>query len=97
MVVYKKQHYAVYSVNNGYVVHNTNYKFAKKHTHINKLDTCKQIISNILTNKMPKTRNIYLLTSYCRVADDTSYISDIQSIIDKHKNKQQYYNVNKVV
>jgi hypothetical protein len=97
VVVYKKGQYAVYNVNNGFVIHNTNYKFAKKHTHINKLDTCKQIIKNIWSNKIPKTRNIYLLTSYTRVAEEQKYIIDIQNIIDKHKNKQQYYNVNKVV
>lgn len=83
MTVYKNKQYAVYNVGSQYIIHNQDYKFAEKHTHIETLETCKLIISNLLKKKIPKTKNKYLLTSYIRIAGDEKYKKDIQNLLKK--------------
>lgn len=79
-----------------YVIHNTNKEFHPSgHTHIRdckELKTCKTIIRNILQNKEPHTSSVYILKSYARLAEDEAYVSKINKLIEKKKQKQKYKN-----
>lgn len=91
MVVYSKGDFKVYTDGKrGYKVHNTKYPMKIAHTHIKKLHVCKTIINNVMTGKIPKTRNLYLIESHIRVSDSIEYIDALKSLMRK---KQTYYNV----
>lgn len=97
MIVYSINQFNVYNQGKEYIIHNTDYQFKLAHTHIRQLRVCKQIIKNVIKNKIPKTRNTYLLRSHIRISDKKDYIEQLERIIDKHKRKQKYFNVNKGV
>lgn len=67
------------------------------HTHIRTKRMAYRIKKNVEQNRMPKTRNGYLLESHIRVTMNDRYRDKIQQLIDtrKHKGKEYYINVNK--
>ena len=97
MVAYANKNYAIYKVSDGYIVHNTDYNFKAKHTHIHNYNVAKQIIRNLIHRTIPHTHNRYLLISHIRLSDNDTYTKDIERVMGKRKDKQVYYNVNKGV
>ena len=97
MVAYVNKNYAIYKVSDGYIVHNTDYDFKDKHTHIHNYNVAKQIIRNLLHSAIPDTRNRYLLISHIRLSDNNTYTKGIQRVMDKRQAKEKYINVNKGV
>lgn len=93
--VYQESHYKVYRAGNDYIVHHSKYDFEEKHTHLRSLNVAKQVISCLLKQSMPKTRNEYVLTSIIRLTDNPKYKNRIQNVIDVRRQKgkkQDYYN-----
>lgn len=85
--------YKIEKSKDGYVLFKAG-DFNKHHTHLISLRMAKQIKYNVIHSIMPKTRNIRLLYSHIRIAEDKAYIDKIQKLIDvrKSKGKQVYYN-----
>lgn len=98
--VYSKEQYVIFPVSNGFIVHNTNYPFEDKHTHMKHIGASKTIIDLALKRKVPKSTNFYFLESLIRISEDEKYIEEIESLIEVRKvkgKKQSYTNVNKGV
>lgn len=91
--VYCEDTFKIYRVGNGYVVHNADYDFVEKHTHISQLKTAKQVIYFVKKQKIPKTFSAYLLTSLIRLSDDEHYCQKIQLLLQirKQKGKKERY------
>lgn len=96
--VYERKEYIILAVKKGYVVYNTEKSFIKGHSHIYGFNVAKTVIDNCIRKKMPKTRNLYLLTSHARVSNDEKYIRLVQELIeaksDKRKLKYRNKNIN---
>ena len=50
---------------------------------------CKVVIDNLIKKKIPRTDNIYILTSHIRVSNDKEYIKEIEQMIRKKKSKEK--------
>lgn len=85
--VYEKKEYIILAVKKGYIVYNTEKSFNKGHTHIHGFNMAKTIIDNCIRKKMPKTRNLYLLSSHARVSNDEKYIRLVEELIEIRKSK----------
>lgn len=93
MTVYTKQHFNIYRVGKEHIVHNTRKEFSTGHTHVKSFNYAKQLIHNVLGAKRPKTRNLYLLESHKRIADDDRYIQLIEELkTSRRKGKPGYRN-----
>lgn len=85
--VYERKEYIILAVKKGYVVYNTEKPFIKGHSHIYGFNVAKTVIDNCIRKKMPKTRNLYLLSSHTRVSNDEKYIRLVEGLIEARKNK----------
>ena len=85
--VYERKEYIILAVKKGYVVYNTEKPFAIGHSHIYGFEMAKTIIDNCIKKKMPKTRNLYLLSSHARVSNDEKYIRLVEELIEVRKSK----------
>ena len=85
--IFQRKEYIILAVKKGYVVYNTEKSFATGHSHIYGFDMAKTIIDNCIKKKMPKTRNLYLLSSHARVSNDEKYIRLVEELIEVRKSK----------
>lgn len=94
--VYSRKEYIILAVKKGYVVYNTSKEFEMGHSHIYGFDVAKTVIDNCIRKKMPKTRNLYLLSSHVRISNDDKYIRLVEELIEvkKSKDKLKYRNKN---
>ena len=96
--MHRIKHFNIIHTSDGYIVHNTKHPFNKSHTHIKSFNYCKRLVYNVLYNRRPKTKNLYLLESHCRISDNESYITLIEQLKEsRSRNKEQYINVQKGV
>ena len=94
--IYRKCNFKIYSVKDGYIVHNTRLDFNRHHTHINNYKTCKFIIDLCVHKTIPRHLSDYLLVSIIRITDDKIYKDKINSILDNsNKKKNKKYNNSK--
>lgn len=92
--IYQRKEYVIYSVQNGFIIHNTRRKFENAHTHLKGFIMAKTLIDCAIKKKLPKTRNHYLLRSLIRISVDKKYINQIEELIEVRENKQiQKYTV----
>ena len=94
--VFERKEYIILAVKKGYVVYNRNKDFDEGHSHIYGFDVAKTVIDNCIRKKMPKTRNLYLLSSHIRISTDDKYINMIEELIEvkESKDKLKYRNKN---
>ena len=92
--VYSREEYIILAVKKGYVVYNRDKDFDEGHSHIYGFNVAKTVIDNCIRKKMPKTRNLYLLSSHIRISTDDKYINMIEELIKvkRDKGKQVYRN-----
>lgn len=92
--VYSRKEYIILAVKKGYVVYNRDKDFDEGHSHIYGFNVAKTVIDNCIRKKMPKTRNLYLLSSHIRISTDDKYINMIEELIKvkRDKGKQVYRN-----
>ena len=89
MTIYQKGSFAVYKMDIGFIVHNTDYDFESAHTHLNSFNMCMSVIDNCLKHKKPKTKNRYILESHKRICKDEKYYNFIEQLMAKDP-KQSY-------
>lgn len=85
--VYQEGPYKVYHAGHNYIVHNSNYTFSEKHTHIQNFNAAKSIIQMALNKMIPRSYPNYLLVSLKRISDDDHYIEEIESLMTVRLNK----------
>jgi len=66
-----------------FIVYNP--KNFKQHTHIQKLGVAQVVKRNVEKQLLPKTTNIWLLTSHIRVSSNENYSADVMAKIDSLK------------
>ena len=90
-IVHEYKHMVVFRHDNEFVVWNIkkplSNKKTKGHSHIASFKMAKLICKNIVNNKKPKSRNMYILRSYVRCATKVDYIDKIEELISVRKQK----------
>lgn len=86
--IYQRKEYAIYKVNNGFIIHNIKKDFEIGHTHLKSFNTCKLLIDCSINNKLPKTRNHYLLRSLIRISNDNKFKIRVENLIDTREGKE---------
>lgn len=71
--VYRKKHYAIYSNQEGFIIHNTNKEFSIGHTHINNYNTAKYLVNLAYYKRLPNRKCDYFIESLIRITDDNAY------------------------
>ncbi|WP_234121729.1 hypothetical protein [Clostridium hydrogenum] len=87
MQVYQKNQYKIYRVGNGFIVHNSNYDFVSKHTHIKSFKQAKNLIYFVTNKKVPRWVSFYYLESLIRISDDKNYIKRVNKLIEVKRRK----------
>ena len=93
MQVYQEGSYKIYRAGHNYIVHNAQYDFKEKHSHVHTFQIAKKLIHCVNHRIIPKSFNFYLLVSLTRISDDEDYIAKVESLIEvrKQKGKKQQY------
>ena len=87
-VVYTKDQFIITKVGNGFILQNNNKEFKDGHTHIKSVNMAKILIDCILKEKLPKTRNNYLLSSVIRIAESEKYKDKIKLLMLVRRSKK---------
>lgn len=93
--VYQEGDFKVYKVGHNFIVHNANYEFSDKHSHISNFNAAKSVAHMACQKILPKNFSSYLLTSLIRISDDDSYVGKIRCLMDTREqkgNKLRYCN-----
>lgn len=85
--VYQEGKFKVYRTGNSYVVHNSEYAFSEKHSHIKNFNAAKGVIQLVSKRVIPRDFPNYLLISLMRLSDDDRYIKEIDDLIEVRRNK----------
>lgn len=81
-VIYRRKNYNIYKAGKGnFIVHNTNKKFEKGHTHINNYNAAKTVISMSLNKTVPCHLSKYLIESIVRISTDENYIKQLKALL----------------
>ena len=93
-MIYYKDDFVIFSVNNGFIVYNMKKKWKGGHTHIKTERMARAIVNNVVQKQLPKTRNFYLLESHIRVSNDYDYIRKINHLMAvlRQKGKKKSFN-----
>ena len=93
MQVYQEGTFKIYRAGHNYIVHNAQYEFKEKHSHVHNFQIAKKLIHCVKHRIIPRSFNFYLLTSLTRISDDEDYIAKVESLIEvrKRKGKKQQY------
>lgn len=86
--VHKRENFVIYSVRDGYIIHNEKKPFSVGHTHISNFDTAKYIVNISRRKTIPKNMSRYLLISLIRLASDTHYRHRLENEINQQKERK---------
>ena len=83
---------------NGYIAYNTKKSFKDGHTHLRCFESAKTAIDLVIRRKVPRSTDLYYLTSLIRLSGDHVYISKIKELIKYRQEKiyRQNYQTDKV-
>lgn len=93
--IYERKEFMIFQVKDGYIVYNTKKDFQEGHTHLKHFEAAKTIIDLSINKKIPKSTDIYYLTSLIRISSDEIYIKKINELIEAREQKgkkDKYYN-----
>ena len=92
--IYERKEFIIFQVKNGYIAYNTKKAFKEGHTHLRCFESAKTAIDLVIRKKVPKSTDLYYLTSLIRLSEDTIYIKKINELIEykeqKYKRKKYY-------
>ncbi len=93
--IYERKEFMIFQVKDGYIVYNTKKDFQEGHTHLRHFEAAKTAIDLAINKKIPKSTDVYYLTSLIRISSDETYIKKINDLIEaryQKGKKDKYYN-----
>ena len=87
--VYEKKEFIIFQVKNGYIAYNTKKSFKDGHTHLRCFESAKTAIDLVIRRKVPRSTDLYYLTSLIRLSGDHVYISKIKELIKYRQEKNK--------
>ena len=96
--VYEKKEFIIFQVKNGYIAYNTKKAFKDGHTHMKCFKSAKTVIDLVIRKKVPRSTDLYYLTSLIRLSEDLSYINEKEELIKYREEniKMKKYSNNKI-
>lgn len=94
--IFERKEFIIFQVKEGYIAYNTKKAFEEGHTHLKHFNAAKKAIDLVISKKIPKSTNVYYLTSLIRLTNDDNYVEKINELIDtrnKKGKKEKYCNV----
>lgn len=94
--VFERKGFIIFQVKEGYIAYNTKKNFEEGHTHLKNFNAAKNAIDLVISKKIPKSTNVYYLTSLVRLTNDKNYEKKIKDLIETRKQKgkkENYCNV----
>lgn len=94
--IFERKEFIIFQVKEGYVAYNTKKDFEEGHTHLKHFEAAKKAIDLVISKKIPKSTNVYYLTSLVRLTNDDKYVEKINELIETRKQKgkkEKYCNV----
>lgn len=94
--IFERKEFIIFQVKEGYVAYNTKKDFEEGHTHLKHFNAAKKAIDLVISKKIPKSTNVYYLTSLVRLTNDEKYEEKINELIETRKQKgkkEKYCNV----
>lgn len=85
--VYQEDNYRIYKTGHNFIIHNSDYAFKEKHSHVRNFNTAKKIIYYVKHEIVPRNISPYLLTSLTRIADNAHYIDEIEQLMETRSQK----------
>lgn len=83
--IFERKEFIIFQVKEGYVVYNTKKDFEEGHTHLKHFNAAKNAIDLVISKKIPKSTNVYYLTSLVRLTNDEKYEEKITELIETRK------------
>ena len=90
--VYEKKEFIIFQVKNGYIAYNTKKSFKDGHTHLRCFESAKTAIDLVIRRKVPRSTDLYYLTSLIRLSEDLAYITKINDLIKYKEEKSKIKN-----
>lgn len=93
--IYEKKNFIIFQVKEGFVIYNTKKSFQEGHTHLKHFEAAKTAIDLVINKKVPKSTDLYYLSSLIRISDDEKYIKQVNDLIESRiqkGKKEKYYN-----
>lgn len=87
--IYERKEFIIFQVKNGYIAYNTKKAFKEGHTHLRCFESAKTAIDLVIRKKVPKSTDLYYLTSLIRLSQDTIYIEKINELIECKQKRYQ--------
>ncbi|MCC3867028.1 hypothetical protein [Terrisporobacter mayombei] len=96
--VYEKKEFIIFQVKNGYIAYNTKKIFKDGHTHLRCFESAKTAIDLVIRKKVPRSTDLYYLTSLIRLSENIAYITKINELIKYREEKlnRENYQQNKI-
>lgn len=93
--IYEKKNFIIFQVKEGFVIYNTKKSFQEGHTHLKHFEAAKTAVDLVINKKVPKSTDLYYLSSLIRISDDEKYIKQVNDLIESRiqkGKKEKYYN-----
>ncbi len=90
--VYERKEFIIFQVKNGYIAYNTKKAFKEGHTHMKCFKSAKTVIDLVIRKKVPRSNDLYYLTSLIRLSEDLAYITKINDLIKYKEEKSKIKN-----
>ena len=90
--VYEKKEFIIFQVKNGYIAYNKKKSFKDGHTHLRCFESAKTAIDLVIRRKVPRSTDLYYLTSLIRLREDLAYITKINDLIKYKEEKSKIKN-----
>lgn len=78
--IFQRKEYAIYKVKDGYIIHNTNKKFEKGHSHVRSFVKSKSLIDLAIRRKLPNTPKAWEIESLLRISNDMTYKNKLRDL-----------------
>lgn len=83
--VFQRKEYSIYRAGDGFIIHNTNGEFVKRHTHIRSFKKAKSIVDLCIRKKLPDKPNIWEIECLLRIVKDEKYKEKLRSLLEEIK------------
>ena len=90
--VYERKEFIIFQVKNGYIAYNTKKAFKEGHTHMKCFKSAKTVIDLVIRKKVPRSNDLYYLTSLIRLSENLAYITKINDLIKYKEEKSKIKN-----
>ncbi len=85
--VYQDGNFKVYRAGHHFIVHNAQYPFVEKHTHVKSYKQALKLIKCARFREIPRSLSAYLLISLIRLTDDEEYTYKLEELVEVRKQK----------